>query len=122
MALSTLPTAVPTKLGGSGFENADTILTIATEIKTLATQLGTMTMWVGAGAAANTNIPVTNIKATATVLMALHIQPPAAGSGDTIKTNLLTDTVTVTAGNIKFTNTATNATNEQVLLLYCNHD
>jgi hypothetical protein len=92
------------------------------DVRRYIAQLQSLKIYIGAGAASNTNIPISGLLATATVVAALHLRGHDAGSGSAVKTDLMTDTITITAGNIKFTNTATNGTNEQVLVLYFNND
>lgn len=90
------------------------------DIRTCLDQLQTLTAAFGTGAAINTNIAITGIKTTATIIGAVEIQPPTAGSGNTMKTNLKAEISVTSAGNVQCT--TTNTTGNQVLVIYCNHD
>jgi hypothetical protein len=70
------------------------------------------------GAAADTDITITGIKPGDVIFGAFLIQPPGAGSGKTFKDDLLDEVIIVAANKIQFTTTATNGTNEQVLILW----
>jgi hypothetical protein len=76
----------------------------------------------GAGAAAGSDITITGIALGDEIIAALEIQPPTAGSGNTIKTDLYADTtypITITAANkVQVTTGGTNTTGNQVLVFW----
>lgn len=68
------------------------------------------------GAAINTNITITGIKPGDRVVAALDVQPPTAGSGQMIKTNLLAEIKITAKDTVQFTTTTT--TGDQVWVLW----
>jgi len=68
-----------------------------------------------AGAAANTNIPITGITTSDVLVSVLEIQPPTATSGDTIKSDQTANATIYSNGNIRISQ---NTTGNQVLVIW----
>lgn len=73
-----------------------------------------------AGAAANSNITITGIKPGDEIVAAIHLREGAT-AGTPIKTNLISEMKITANDTVQCTTTATNGSNEQVLVIWVTH-